>query len=152
MSFSAAAPLVDTLRQRVLRMRTGVLLLEAALLGKEAELAARLGIAAVDVCSWMLRRIEPQQRFLGIRWEMLINDLAAIAEDRALSGDCVLVYNMDVVLAAVLYDERLRFWNFLRSSFRPHRGIILALPQGAPHLFDSADRACWERDGRLAAC
>lgn len=150
MSRMDPAQLAQLLRQRILRVRTGIMLLPTDMLGHEPELAARLDVGAVDWREWKLDRLSPDSRYLGLSSEVVLRDLQSIVEDAELVGTCLWIYNADLLLAGLRYDERLRFWNFLYSTFKPHRGLLLSLSTEASNLLPMEDRKTWENDERLA--
>lgn len=142
--------LVRLLQRPVLRIRTGVVLLPLGLLGREPELAVRLGVQAVDWRDRKLKKLSPESRYLALSSEKLLEDLREVVEDASLPGRCLWVYNADLLVSALRYEERERFWSFLRLNFRQFRGLLLSLPTGAMHLFSSAERESWQQDNRLA--
>ncbi len=142
--------LVRLLQRPVLRIRTGVVLLPAGLLGREPELATRLGLQAVDWRDRKLKKLSPESRYLALSSEKLLEDLREIVEDSSLPGSCLWVYNADLLLSALQYGERERFWSFLRLNFKQFRGLLLSLPERATHLFSSVERDSWHQDNRLA--
>jgi hypothetical protein len=150
MSRTDPSRLARLLRQRVLRARTGIVLLPLDMLGHEPELAARLDIGTVDWREWKLNRLRSDSRYLGLSSEIVLRDLQNIVEDVDLIGNCLWIYNADLLLAALRYDERLRFWTFLHSTFKPHRGLLFSLSTQASNLLPMEERKTWEKDERLA--
>ena len=142
--------LVQLLRQPVLRIRTGILLVPPEFVGSEKDRAARLDMDAVDLQAWKLQHIGASSRYLGLSWESLIRDLQAILSEPHRPGHCLLVYNLDLFLSAFDYTDRLCFWDFLRTTFKRGRGLLLCLPIQALHLLPQDQRALWEDGGRLA--
>lgn len=133
-----------------LQHRTGVLLLPREELGREHLLAARLGIEAVDLRVWALERLPPDQRILDLTWSKLSWEyLQAIAE-APLPGRCILVSNVDLLVAALRIEQRREYWRYLRGTLRPERGLLLAVPAGADHILTPDERQQWEVLGRLA--
>jgi hypothetical protein len=142
--------LVESLRSARLQHRTGVVLLPPQHLGREVDLAARLDIDAVDLRTWVLERLQPDQRWLDLTlhrlaWEYL---RAIAAEPRP--GGCVLVANADLFLAGLHTEQRRECWRYLFGALRPERGLILVLPDGAEHLFPANERRVWDEADRLA--
>lgn len=150
MSEVELASLVRLLQQPILRIRTGIVLLPLNMLGSEPELAARLGIEAVDWRGWRLQRLNSGSNHLGLSSETVLRDLREMIEDANLAGTCLWVYNADLALSALRYDERLWFWDFLFSTFKQRRGILFSLPAQASNLLPAEKRTVWERDERLA--
>jgi hypothetical protein len=121
------------------------------LVGHEPELAARLSVGKVDWQEWKLRQLGPDSRYLGLSYEGLVRDLTQMTEDDNISGACLWVYNADLFLSALRYEERQHMWTFLHSTFRPSKGLIVSLPVDATNLLPPEERLTWARDERLAA-
>lgn len=144
------ADLVQLLRGPTLRVRTGILLVPSASLGNEPELAARVGVEAVDWRARKLTRVGSDSRYLGLSSETVMRDLQELVDDVDLGGNCLLIYDMDLILSALRYDERLRTWAALFSTFKQRRGLLFSLPARATNLLPVTERRAWEKDGRLA--
>ena len=150
MNETEPANLVRLLRRPILRIRTGVVLLPLVMLGRERDLAAQVAIEAVDWREWKLNHLSSDSYHLGLSTETVLRDLGRIVEDVHIAGDCLWIYNADLALSGLRYDERLRFWAFLYSTFKQRRGLLLSLPTGASNLLPTGERIAWERDERLA--
>lgn len=144
------AELVRLLRQQVLRIRTGILLLPLGMLGHELELAARLDVEALDWRGWKLKQLDPHDRYLGLSYDRVVRDLRQIVEDISIPGTPLWIYNTDLFLSALRYSERQRFWTFLYSTFKQRRGLLFSLPMEATNLLPMEERRAWEREKRLA--
>lgn len=149
MSKVSLGALIESLRSARLQHRTGVVLLPPQHLGREATLAARLEIDAVDLRVWVLERLQPDQRWLDLTlhrfaWEYL---RAIAAEPRP--GGCVLVANVDLFLAGLRTEQRRECWRYLFGALRPDRGLVLVLPDAAEHLFPANERRVWDEADRL---
>lgn len=147
----SATQLLDLLRPRTLRCRTGILLLPSQRLGQERDLAVPLRVDALDYCEYLQERLTPDSSFVPLDAARLERDLDAIAQLQQ-GQNCVLVFNFDVALAKLPISEREVLWSRLRDSF-PHRprALILAIPQTAELLLpDIAARQIWEQAGRVA--
>jgi hypothetical protein len=92
----------------------------------------------------------PGGRFLGLSGETILQDLQEITEDVDLDGNCLWVHNVDLLFAALRYDERLRAWATLFSTFKQRRGLLFSLPEQAFNLLPATERKTWESDERLA--
>lgn len=145
-----ATELIRLLQQPILRIRTGILLVPVGVLGSEPELAARFGVEAVDWQAWKLTRVAPNSRYLGLSGETALRDLRELVEDVDLVGNCLWIYNIDLLLSALRYDERMRAWSALFSTFKQRRGLLFSLPVRAVNLLSATERRAWECDGRLA--
>ncbi len=147
---ASPAALAGLLQRPILRLRTGILLLPSNMVGHEPELAARLGLGKVDWREWKLRQLGPDSRYLGLSHEGIVRDLGQMAEDGNISGTCLWVYNADLFVSALRYEERRYLWSFLHSTFRPPRGVMVSLPAEATNLLAPEERMAWARDERLA--
>ncbi len=148
---SDAKHLVALLRGVSLRNRTGVLLLSPAWLGREADLAARLGISFEDHRGGILSRLSPGQRFLGIGWTDLISGyLDRLACGTSTDGGCTLVANVDVTLSSLRSIDRSRFWGTLREEYRPASSLLLTLPGQFQRLIPEDEYHLWASAQRLA--
>lgn len=143
--------LARRLREGLVRLRTGVALLSPSWLGREEEVAARCGLESpLDLPTWVLERVPPGRTRLGLDWQVLVRDhLDVIAGASQPPGRCLLLANVDVLVAALRDEERRRLWGFLRETYRPQRGLMLCLPEPAAHLFPPDERAAWTAGERL---
>lgn len=146
-----AEALVRLLSSPKPRIRTGILELPPALIGQEAHIAVRLKAGHQDFRAWKLERVPEGRKSLTLTWETLVDDLRQVIAKPGIPGYCVLVSNLDILLAALRYSERERFWDFIRCTFRYPRGLLLSLPGQAPHLLPHNERQCWLECHRLAA-
>jgi hypothetical protein len=142
--------LADLLARQELRIRTGVLELPVTALGIEAQLAVGLDVGHSDICSWLVDRAPLGRLRLGLRWEGIVRHLETLLLNLALPGKCIWISGIDVLLAGIAHDDRSRFWQFMRSTFRPSRGLLLSMPEEATHLLSSDERALWLEYGRLS--
>ncbi len=147
----SASELVQRLRSRTLRNRTGILLLPPTALQQIEDIAARLGIQSVDYRRLVLQRVPPGSRYAGISVDAERQTIDALLED-TLGKDCVLLYYLDLILARLEYAERQRLWTILfRETSNRSRALVLAMPATAKHLLPSADALCdWKKDARVA--
>jgi hypothetical protein len=150
MSELTARGLVDLLARNELRIRTGILELPIDALGNESNLAVNLGIGCHDVCTWKLNRTPADRTHLAISWQSLTEDLASLLSDLSAPGYCVWASGIDVMLAAISFEERKQFWAFLRTTFRQSRGLLVSMPRMAAHLLPDDERTLWTQYGRLA--
>ena len=147
---STPQQLVQLLASQELRIRTGILELPIKLLGAEANLAVELGVGYQNICDWKASRIPPDQFHLGLSWEVIISDLAEALLDKTLPGYCVWLSGIDVLLASIPFDDRKRFWDFVRGTFRRPRGLLLSLPERAVRVLPESERASWIQFDRLS--
>jgi len=150
MSEVGTTSLVEQLRSVELRIRTGILIVPHSWLGQEDDIAAHLGISCQDLCVWILDRVPKGRKTLGIKVEEIIENLTQILNKPELIGSCILVSNSDFLLAGLSYDDRLRFWDFIRCSFRREKGLLLSFPQEATNLLPIHELKNWSSLERLA--
>jgi hypothetical protein len=142
--------LIDLLSGPTLTIRTGLWLVPLHVLGKEQDTAARLGIDAADLRVPIISSLPAGTRFLGLSTLTLVEALDAVCS-QSRGSNCLLVYNLDLLLARLPRQERLDFWQFMFKSF-PHRqrGLLLLMPQLANSLLPQQQmQDVWRRDGRL---
>ena len=147
---SSVEQLVGLLGETELRIRTGLVEIPHHRLGKESDLAVTLGVGYCDICAWKCARVPIGRTHLGIRREDIAGDLTAILSDLSVPGNCVWVSGLDVLLARLSYAEREQFWQFVRLTFRPARGLLISMPVSATNLLPDEERLIWHSFGRLA--
>ena len=147
----SATTLVRSLKGQTLRYRTGILLLPTPWLGREREVAARLGISYEDERERVLRHLAPSQRFLGVGWQDVIAQyLEDLIHDGRPEGDCILVANLDLLVCSFSTEDRRHFWRNLREIARPAWGLLLALPFETRRILTEEERLLWTSAGRVA--
>lgn len=151
MNTTNPSELVTLLRGRSLRVRTGLWLMPGRFLGKEEDEAARLGLDALDIRRPILASLPEGARFVGLNAASLVETLDSIGQARS-GSDCVLVYNLDLLLARLPRQERLEVWQSLYGAFGNRaRALLLTMPASADNLLPTTEMlAAWRRDGRLA--
>jgi len=149
MAFTHPSELVASLQQPR-RVRTGLWLLPLHLIGQEANEAARLGIQAVDLRQALLQQLPPDTQYVSLDSDRLLNLLDASSQRKAL-GECVLLYNLDLLLSRLTQQQRSGFWQFAFSGFA-HRSsaLLLTLPVTAQDILPG-ERVLeeWADAGRL---
>jgi hypothetical protein len=145
-----ATCLVEQLRGIQLRIRTGLLILPSIWLGRESDIATLLGIDCQDLCRWILEKTPKGRKIIGLKVENIIENLTLILNENILIGSCVLVSNIDYILAGLSYSDRIRFWDFMRNSFRRDRGLIISFPIDSTNLLPVEEFSKWEDLERLA--
>lgn len=141
--------LVSLLKSEELRIRTGLLMVEPGGLPLVKEFGATLGLHCEDACELILRRTPEERKTIGLNVALVFEILTEIVDDATISGSCVMVSNLDIVLAGLGQSERDRFWYSLRGTFRRNRGLLAVFPVGAIAWMPVEERAIWEKDGRL---
>ncbi len=128
----------DLLRQPGARTGVGVWLMPRDYLGREAEVAVRLGVEALDAREAYLKSLPEGARFSGLTrpsgyegLTRLLYDLTRVAHQR----DCLLVHTLDLLLLGLEVDERQRFWSDTLETFPyPRTKLILAVPEKATEI------------------
>jgi len=143
--------LIAFLRRPILRTRVGVWHMPLQCVGQEPDVAARLGVEAVDVRDPIRQQLPEGTRFVRLTVEKALEALDFIATTTPRITDCAFVYNMDLLLAGLSREDRQRFWESLFDGL-PHRSraLLIAVPETAHSvLLPDQWRESWRRDGRL---
>jgi len=143
--------LVELLRRPTLRVRTGLWLIPSAVLGQEKNESARLGIDAVDLRQQLIARLPQNTEFARLNPHKVLELLDDACQQSA-GSECILVYNLDLLLAGLKLQERQQVWRHLFQSFS-HRSkaLLLCMPQGARDLLPTEEyMQGWRKDQRLA--
>ena len=146
----SATSLINLLRSKELTIRTGLLLLPPYALGHEAEVAAHFGLGHQDICAWILGNTPTGRNTLGLSSELILDVLTEVVSDVAIPGRCILISNVDLLLAGIDDQDKVHFWNFYRNSFRRERGVVLCFPEKAFNLLPIEERKSWEAIERIA--
>ena len=149
MPVSEINDLVNLLCSPVLVNKTGILLIQLSLIGKEADLAAGLNLDSIDICGFYSKRLPVGGNYLALTWEKMINTLDAITQLPELS-DCVLVYNIDLLLSKLTQKERNQTWDRLFWGFRhKDRAILLLISIESKNLIpDNKSLQIWVESNR----
>lgn len=145
--------MVEMLRNRELRCRTGVMMVPLSLMGQESRIAAQLGIDHVDYRRYLLDHLPAGGAFLGLSANKVFADLDNISNE-ATGTDCVVLSNLDLALAGLVTSERmslLRERLFNQLCYR-RRGLLFAMPDAGsvPNpLFDHEMTQHWQARDRL---
>jgi hypothetical protein len=151
MEINPPSEVVRLIRANTLRIRTGLWLLPAVLLGQERNEAARLMVDSVDISEVLFKQLPANSRFIGLTDQKLIELLDKVTEEEGQS-DCALVYNVDVLLARLNPQEIKYIWQYL-IEFLPHRSraLLITMPASANELLPSEDQInLLARENRLA--
>jgi len=149
---SSPYEVVDLLEGSTLIHRTGIWLMPVNMLGKEPDYAARLNLDAVDIRTPLLESLPEGTRFLGLSGDKVFHLLDHICE-HSKGSSCLLVYNVDLLLARLRLQDRVYVWSQLYNAF-PHRkrALVIVMPEGADQLLPPlAALKSWNSDKRLAA-
>lgn len=142
--------LIKLLRGPTLTVRTGLWVAPPSLLGQEVDEAARLGIDAIDLRQPILASLPPGTRFLGLNITSLVSAFDSICRQPD-GSDCMLVYNVDLLMAKLGHPAHLDVWRYLFRGI-PHRSrsLLLFMPRTANHLLPShQDQDAWRQERRL---
>lgn len=152
MKTSEPKELIELLQKKMLRIRTGIWLMPVSMLGKEADHAARLNIDSVNVRDLLLKSLPDDTRYLGLSPDRIIQLLQEIS-DQPPGSECLLVYNLDLLLAKLSYSEVCYVWQHLYDTFPNRRhALILSMPESASHLLpEFTSLKTWNQDKRLAS-
>jgi len=143
--------LVEYLRRRTARTHVGLWLMPLNRIGHEAEIAVHLGVQALDIGSYYHDKLPPGAEFVRLTAKRVMETLYDIASSIGQS-DCVLVYNIDLILSGVKDEERQQIWQELFNRFPGRaRVLLIAIPDTAIHLLPSESLLRkWIDDSRLA--
>lgn len=143
--------LVDYLRRRTSRTHVGLWLMPLNRIGHEAEIAVHLGVQALDIGKYLHDKLPTGAEFARLSARKVIETLNDVASSIGQS-DCVLVYNMDLLLSGVKDEERQQIWQDLFNRFPGRaRVLLIAIPDTATHLLPSESLLRkWQKDSRLA--
>ena len=143
--------LVSFLRRPDLRVRTGIWLMPSHLFGQEANEAARLGVMAVDVRGMLLDTIPSGAKFVPLDTDRILQLLNTVSY-RKEQGNCVLVYNLDLLLARLTQQQRVDAWQFIFSGFG-HRpcALLIGMPATASSLLPAGEMLNYWKEGKRLA-
>lgn len=150
MNSSTLSKVVDLLCSTKLRVRTGLWLMPPDLVGQETHEAARLGLDAADARQPILETVKEGQRFLGLNESRILEAVDSISHQTDMS-DCILVYNLDLLIAGIGITARGQVWDQLYISM-PHRprALLITIPREATTLLPKDDQLkAWRQEGRL---
>ena len=150
MSTQNLSDLVSLLRGPTLTVRTGLWLAPPHVFGQEDDEAARLGIDTIDIREPILTNLPEGTRFLKLSAERVIEALDEVCQ-KYRGTDCVLVCNLDLLVARLTWKDREILWQQLLIGF-PHRSrsLLLLVPRDADHLQPfGAVLDGWRREGRI---
>jgi hypothetical protein len=142
--------LVQFLRRKTSRSRVGLWRYPLNKIGKEYEIAVNLGVQALDISRYYLDQLPSGAEFARLSATKVIETLDSIASSIGPS-DCVLIYNLDLVLAGLKTEERQLIWQDLYNHFPNRlRAIIIIIPESAlPLLPTETLLEKWQNDSRL---
>jgi len=143
--------LVIFLRRPGLRVRTGIWLMPSQLVGYEKNEAARLGIIAADLRDILLDTLPAGTNFAPLDTDRILQLLNTISYRKDL-GDCVLVHNLDLLLARLTQQQRVDVWKFTFAGFAYRRcALLLGMPATASSLLPAGETLnYWTKGKRLA--
>lgn len=152
MQTSDPKELIDLLQKKTLRIRTGIWLMPISMLGKESDHAARMNIDAVDVRDVLLENLPKDTRYLGLNANRVMQLVQEIS-DQFPGSECLLVYNLDLLLSKLAHTEISHVWQHLYDSFPNRRhALIVSMPENATHLLpDFVSMKSWNKDKRLSS-
>ena len=107
---SSPRELVDLLKGSTLIHRTGIWLMPVNMLGKEPDQAARLNLDSVDIRTTLLDSLPEGTKVLRLSGNKVILLLDTICIYPK-GSNCLLVFNMDLLMARLSLQERVYVWN-----------------------------------------
>lgn len=152
MQTSDPKDLIELLQKKTLRIRTGIWLMPVSMLGKEADHAARMNIDAVDIRDPLLENLPEGTRYLGLNADRIMQLMQEIS-DQIPGSECLLIYNLDLLLAKLSYSEIIQVWQQLYDSFPNRRhALLISMPENADHLLpEFTSMRSWNKDKRLSS-
>lgn len=131
--------------------RTAILLLPHGWVGREDEVAVRLGMGYVDYRAWKLSHLHESQTFLLYSADRLIAELDDVSAESHPFGS-LLISLLDLPLSALAPDQRQTFWNFLFGAFSKRlRALLVALPEEANNVLPAHTADTWREAERLVS-
>lgn len=149
---TTAIDVIETLNSNKLRIRTALWLLPAGELPNLADKAARLGISLADARQPILNALLPEQHFLHLNPNELVDALDSLCSGNSLTN-CLLIANWDLLIAKLSPTDRKEMWDILyqRLPHRP-RALLFAMPKEADELLPRPGQLQkWKQDGRLVS-
>lgn len=149
-SLTDVRTLIDFLRRHTLRTRIGLWRMPLDCVNKEPDVATRLQIEPFDVRQAIQQQLPEGTRYVRLTLEKTLEALDFVANSRGWT-DCVLVYNLDLLLAGLKWDERQRVWESLLDGL-PYRqrALLLTIPATAVQVLPTEQLLeVWQREGRL---
>ena len=142
--------LVKLLQSNELVVRTGLWLVPVKWNINAAGLAARFNMDALDMRQVWLDQLPHGVNMAGLRRDRLLEVISNLA-DQQNQSDCVLLYNLDLLISGLSPKDRELFWH---HSFKglPHksRALLYLFPNEAyQQLIDPENRQTWEGSGRM---
>lgn len=118
--------------------------------GSERDIAARLEVEAVDARQPILQRLPEGTRYVRLTAGKVLEALDSIASQKG-KTECALIYNMDLLLAGLKWEERQNVWQGVFDGL-PYRvrALVIAIPVTASTLLPTDRlREALRDDGRL---
>lgn len=152
MAQSELEQLVKYLRRRTARTHVGLWLMPLDRVGHEANVALHLeDVEALDIAMYLHNKIPKGADFIRLSANKIIETLDSIASSIG-QKDCVLVYNLDLLLSGIKEEDCQKIWHTMFNQL-PGRAriLILSIPKTAAHLLpDEPLLTKWKNDSRLA--
>ncbi len=149
-SLAEVRVLIGLLRRHTLRTRIGLWRMPLNYVGREPDTATSLLIEAFDLRQAIQQQLAEGTRYVRLTFERILEALDFVASSEGWT-DCVLVYNLDLLLAGLKQDERQRVWESLLGGL-PYRrrALLLAVPATATQVLPSEQLIeIWQREERL---
>jgi hypothetical protein len=135
MDLTKPLELVEYLRRHNLRTNVGIWRMPLMEVGAEADIAFRLSVDSLDIVKYYRTTLDPRTDFARLSASRLFNTLDQIASTESLNN-CVLIYNLDLLLAGLKEVEREQVWQDIYNRLpNRRRALLLTIPDIAIHLF-----------------
>jgi hypothetical protein len=135
MDLAKPLELVEYLRRHTMRSNVAVWRIPLSGVGFEADLAVQLGVELVDITQHYRSCLAQGTEFARLSASKLFDALDQIASSEGFS-DCVLVYNLDLLLAGLKEADREQIWQDLYNRLpNRKRALLITIPDTATHLF-----------------
>jgi hypothetical protein len=133
-----------------LPVRVGVWFYPLSYAGCEAEEAVRLGAEAVDIREKLLEVLPDGAQFINLSHAKLFGLIHQVVE-RPGDNECLLIYNLDLLLARLPYAERQEFWLDMLTTMRHRKhAALIAFPETAGEMAPDQDHlARWNQENRI---
>jgi hypothetical protein len=124
--------LISNLRKNA-RNRIGLWRMPLNLLGHESQIAVQADIDALDISQAYRNRLPAGAEFARLSGQRVSEILDEIASNPG--KDCVLIYNLDLLISGISNDDCQNLWGSLLNGFPNRlRALVFAMPATATQL------------------
>ena len=150
MEYPKLSALVSDIRNVAAHTKVGLWRMPVKSIGEETKTAILLGVQPLDISNYFLVNLPSGAEFARLSYSKIIQALDSVANAKG-PKDCVLIYNLDLLLAGVTVEDRAQVWKTLFNGF-PHRprALLIAVPETAEPLLPSEQLLeKWQAASRL---